>query len=65
MLILSRRPGESIMVGTEVIITMVRLRGGYGMVGITAPRDIVVRREELLMLPEREEVWRRAMNKSN
>ncbi len=41
MLILSRRPGESIMVGTEVIITMVRLRGGYAMVGVTAPRDIV------------------------
>jgi carbon storage regulator len=48
MLVLSRREGERIFVGPNIVIQIVRVRGGSVRVGIEAPDDVRVVREELL-----------------
>ena len=57
MLVLSRKVGESIIIADEVTITILECKGNYTRVGITAPREISVQREEiqLRMIQEREE----------
>ena len=47
MLVLSRRPGESIVVGNQVVVTVVEVRGDQVRIGIRAPREIQVHREEV------------------
>ena len=47
MLILSRRAGETIMVGDEVSITVLGIDGNQVRIGINAPREIAVHREEI------------------
>lgn len=47
MLILSRRPGESFMIGDNVRITVLNARGTQVRVGIDAPKDTPVHREEI------------------
>ncbi len=47
MLVLTRRAGESVMIGDEVIITVLEARGDVIRLGIQAPRDIQVHREEV------------------
>ena len=47
MLILTRRTGESIQVGESVTVTVLGVKGNQVRVGITAPRDIAVHREEI------------------
>ncbi len=47
MLVLSRQKDESIMVGDNVEITIVDIRGGRVRLGITAPKDIPVHRREI------------------
>ena len=47
MLVLSRRPGESVMVGHDVVITVLEVRGDVVRVGIAAPREVQVHREEV------------------
>ena len=47
MLILSRRTGETIMVGDEVTITVLGIDGNQVRIGINAPREIAVHREEI------------------
>jgi carbon storage regulator len=47
LLILSRRVGESVMIGDDVVITVLEVRGDSIRVGITAPRDVQVHREEV------------------
>jgi len=47
MLVLTRRPGESITIGDDIIITVVSASGGQVRLGITAPRSIPVLREEI------------------
>ena len=47
MLVLSRRQGESIVIGDDVVVTIVEVRGGQVRVGIDAPRSIEVHREEV------------------
>jgi carbon storage regulator len=48
MLILTRRVNESIMLGHEITITVLGLRGNQVRLGVTAPRTVSVQREELL-----------------
>jgi carbon storage regulator len=48
MLVLSRRVGESVVVGDDVAITILEVRGDVVRVGIEAPRDVKVHRAELL-----------------
>ena len=47
MLVLSRKPGERIMVGEEIAITVVRIGPNAVRLGIEAPRDMNIVREEL------------------
>ena len=48
MLVLSRKVGQRIRIGKEVTITVVRITGGGVRIGIDAPMDMPVIREELL-----------------
>jgi carbon storage regulator len=47
VLVLSRRIGESIVIGNQVTVTVVEVRGDQVRIGIDAPRDIQVHREEV------------------
>jgi carbon storage regulator len=47
MLILMRRPGESIHIGPNVVVTLVSLERNRARIGIQAPRDVTVDREEI------------------
>jgi carbon storage regulator len=47
VLVLTRRPGESIMIGDEVVVTVLDVRGDVVRVGIKAPRTVQVHREEV------------------
>ena len=49
MLVLSRRPGESVVLGDDVTITILEVRGDVVRVGIDAPRSLAVHRAELLV----------------
>ena len=48
MLVLSRRVGESIAIGDDVVVTVLEVRGDVVRVGIAAPRSVAVHRAELL-----------------
>jgi carbon storage regulator len=47
MLVLSRKVGESFVIGDKIIVTVVRIAGGGVRLGIEAPVDCVVVRKEL------------------
>ena len=47
MLILTRRIGESIIIGDNIVITVLGVKGTQVRVGIEAPRDVSVHREEI------------------
>lgn len=47
MLVLSRKPGERILIGDDVVVTVVRIGPNNVRVGIEAPRDMNIVREEL------------------
>lgn len=47
MLILTRRVGETLMVGDEVTVTVLGVKGNQVRLGVNAPRDVAVHREEI------------------
>jgi len=47
MLILTRRVGETIVIGDDVIITVLGIKGNQVRIGINAPKDVSVHREEI------------------
>ena len=47
MLILTRREGESLMIGDNVEVTVLGIRGHQVRIGINAPKDVSVHREEI------------------
>ncbi|MGQ7297323.1 carbon storage regulator CsrA [Quadrisphaera sp. KR29] len=47
MLVLTRRAGESVMIGTDVTVRVLEIRGDVVRVGVDAPRDVQVHREEV------------------
>jgi carbon storage regulator len=54
MLVLSRHRDESIMIGDDVVITIVDIRGDKVRLGIEAPNDIPVHRQEVYEAIKRE-----------
>lgn len=47
MLILTRKEGESLRLGDDITVTVVSVKGGHVRIGIDAPRDVAVHREEI------------------
>lgn len=54
MLVLTRRTGESIVIGNDVVVTVLEVRGDQVRIGIDAPRAVQVHREEVYRAVERE-----------
>ncbi len=54
MLVLSRQRDESIMIGDDIVITVVDIRGDKVRLGITAPTEIPVHRQEVYEAIQRE-----------
>lgn len=55
MLVLTRRVGETVVVGTEVTFTVLGVKGNQVRVGIDAPREVSVHREEIFERIQREQ----------
>lgn len=49
MLVLTRRPGESLRIGDDIRITVVEIDGGNIKIGIDAPRSVSIYREEVYL----------------
>ena len=47
MLILTRRAGETVMIGSDVTITVLGVKGNQVRIGINAPKEVAVHREEI------------------
>lgn len=55
MLILTRRVGETLMIGDEVTVTVLGVKGNQVRIGVNAPRDVQVHREEIYERIKREQ----------
>ena len=55
MLILTRRVGETVMIGNEVTVTVLGVKGNQVRIGINAPKNVAVHREEIFERIKREQ----------
>lgn len=55
MLILTRRVGETLMIGDEVTVTVLGVKGNQVRLGVNAPRTVAVHREEIYERIKREQ----------
>lgn len=55
MLILTRRVGETLMIGDDVTVTVLGVKGNQVRIGVNAPRDVAVHREEIYERIKREQ----------
>jgi len=62
MLVLSRKLGEKIFIGENICITVVDIDRGKIRLGIEAPRDVPIYRQELLPLAQQQELLEKQQN---
>jgi carbon storage regulator len=55
MLILTRRVGETVMIGNDVTVTVLGVKGNQVRIGINAPKNVAVHREEIFERIKREQ----------
>lgn len=55
MLILTRRVGESVMIGEDISVTVLGVKGNQVRLGVDAPHDVPVHREEIYQRIQRED----------
>jgi carbon storage regulator len=55
MLILTRRVGETVMIGDDVTVTVLGVKGNQVRIGVNAPKSVAVHREEIYERIKREE----------
>jgi carbon storage regulator len=51
MLVLSRKPGERVAIGSEINITVVEVKGNRAVIAIEAPQSLTIVRGELMLPP--------------
>jgi carbon storage regulator len=54
MLILTRRVGETLMIGDQISVTVLNVKGNQVRLGIAAPKDVPVHREEVYVRVQEE-----------
>jgi len=64
MLVLTRRVGEKILIGENVTVTVLGVKGNQIRIGIEAPRDVRVNREEIYQRIQKERTQLRGLNGS-
>ena len=55
MLILTRRVGETVVIGEDIVVTVLGVKGNQVRIGVKAPRNIAVHREEIFERIKRED----------
>lgn len=58
MLVLTRRSGESIILRDDIVVQVVEVRGDKVRIGITAPKEVTVHRQEVYDLIKEDASWR-------
>jgi carbon storage regulator len=56
MLILTRRVGESLMIGEDMTVTVLGVKGNQVRIGVNAPKNVAVHREEIYHRIQKEKV---------
>lgn len=56
MLILTRRVGESVVIGDDISVTILGVKGNQVRIGVTAPMDVAVHRQEIYERIKKEQV---------